>query len=283
MHKKMSYFVWCLMGVMGFSGESQSRDTLKDKNSDVKDNKVLCIIGKRVIKQSDIDQILQQILKKNKEKKFSEEDKNRLKDDYITMCQLSEWAKSQKLDALPETVSALDQVYVSAALRKLAEGSEQVGKSEIEQEIKTLKEDPDVMESVAIETVIVNKAGKSNIEDELKKLKNLGNDSEKVFPVWAKKFQIDEPNGEYKVNEFTKKMLKSNSHLNGILQEMQVGEIKVVPLNKDSSLVMVVRFMKKGVRTSENVVTQLAVQNMRSKKMQELLAKIKKEFPAKEP
>ena len=118
---------------------------------------VMCVVGNRTIKQSEIDQILQQISQKRKGKPISEEEKSRLKEDYITMCQLSEWAKVQKLGDLPETRSTIDQAYISAALRKLGEVSEQLTKDEITKEIDMLKKDPEVTESVVFETVIVDK------------------------------------------------------------------------------------------------------------------------------
>ncbi|WP_162480212.1 hypothetical protein [Holospora elegans] len=250
------------------------------------DTDVLCVVGKRVIKKSEIEQILQQISNKRQGKEVSEEEKKRLREDYITMCQLSEWAKAQKLDELPETKSALDQAYISAALRKLGESAEQATKEEINKEITNLKKDEDIMKSVVIETVIVDKKGKDgkkDMEGELKKLENLKNDlSGKIFETWAKKFQINNPNGEYKVNDLTVKMLKSNPQLEKILKEMHVGDIKVVPLDKESSLVLVVRFMKEGVRTSESTLSRMALQGVKSKKMQELIKKVKEEFPVKE-
>ncbi|WP_152531112.1 hypothetical protein [Holospora undulata] len=262
-------------------GEDQLWGAAKEGGKDV-----LCVVGKRVIKKSEIEQILKQISSKRKGKDISEDEKKRLREDYITMCQLSEWAKAQKLDELPETKSALDQAYISAALRKLGENAEQATKEEINQEVANLKKDDDVMKSVIIETVIVDKQskdGKKDMESELKKLENLKSDlSGKVFETWAKKFQINNPNGEYKVNDLTVKMLKSNPQLEKILKEMKVGDIKVVPLDKESSLVLVVRFMKEGVRTSESTLSRMAIQNLRSKKMQELIKKVKEDFPVKE-
>ncbi|PPE06876.1 hypothetical protein HCUR_00089 [Holospora curviuscula] len=263
---------------------SEKNSAWASSDSSKTDMDVLCVVGKRIVKESEINQILEQIEKKKKGKPVSEEEKTRIKEDYITMCQLSEWAKVQKLDELPETKSALDQAYISAALRKLGEDSEQLTKDEIAKEMEAVKKDPDTKESVAIATVIVDKQrkGKENMDEELRKLENLRSDtSGKIFETWAKKFQIDNANGEYKVNELTLKMLKSSPQLSEVFKGMQVGEIKVVPLNQENRLVLIIRFMKKGIATSEKTITNIAAQNMKSKKMQELIKKIKEEFPPK--
>ncbi|GAJ46144.1 hypothetical protein HE1_00468 [Holospora elegans E1] len=281
--KKVFFWTLSFVGATCLSEKNQLWAVLEASKGDTD---VLCVVGKRVIKKSEIEQILQQISNKRQGKEVSEEEKKRLREDYITMCQLSEWAKAQKLDELPETKSALDQAYISAALRKLGESAEQATKEEINKEITNLKKDEDIMKSVVIETVIVDKKGKDgkkDMEGELKKLENLKNDlSGKIFETWAKKFQINNPNGEYKVNDLTVKMLKSNPQLEKILKEMHVGDIKVVPLDKESSLVLVVRFMKEGVRTSESTLSRMALQGVKSKKMQELIKKVKEEFPVKE-
>ena len=102
------------------------------------------------------------------------------------------------------------------------------------------------------------------MEEEIRKLENLkGDPSSKVFEIWAKKHQIEDPNGEYKVNDLTVKMLKSSPQLAEVFKSMQVGDIKVVPLNKENRFVLIVPFMKKRVSTSETTLSNIAVQNMK--------------------
>ena len=269
--KKKSFLVLSTIGLLCIHEHNVWATTTTPKS----DDSIVCVVGNRTIKHSDIDKILQQISQRKKGKVISQEEKSRFKEDYITMCQLVEWAKMLKL-----WNSAIDQAFFSAALAEVEKRSGEVTKKEVDEEVIKLKDAPDTKTSLVFETVIVDRTEK-NMDEELVKLKSLKSDlSSKEFENWAKKHQVKDAGGEYKVNDFTVKMLNSTPQLAQLIKSMKVGDIQVVPLSKEDRYILIVRFTKEGVPTSDTKLSSIAVQNIKNKKIQSMIQKIKEEFPA---
>jgi hypothetical protein len=225
--------------------------------------------------------------KKNGEepKALSEDEKKSALENILFMYRLVSWAKSQKLGDSPEVQAAIKQAYVSAAFNKLRDEADKITEEELNKAITEQKKDPEIMQSISMQTVVVDKKqkaeDKTDVEQELKNLENLkGEGSEKTFKSWAEKFQVSNPNGQYNESSVTMKVLKANPQLSEMLKGLEAGHIKVIPLGK-SNLVLVVRVIKKGLRTEEKEIKKLAEQHVKSEKMKQLVKNIEKTVPVK--
>lgn len=242
------------------------------------------------ITKEEIDRLMKEISAKGKKngeepKALSEDEKKSALENILFMYRLVSWAKSQKLGDSPEVQAAIKQAYVSAAFNKLRDEADKVTEDELNKMIAEQKKDPEIMKSIFMQTVVVDKKQKSedktDVEQELKNLENLkGEGSEKTFKSWAEKFQVSNPNGQYNESSVTMKVLKANPQLSEMLKGLEAGNVKIIPLGK-SSLVLVVRVIKKDVRTEENEIKKLAEQQVKANKMKQLVKNIEEKISVK--